>query len=238
VAGWAHRSRLGGRRLRPRVRRSRVCGSAPRDAYLAWVGLRERPTLYLTYALAPVVAAFGYWAVLTNLNASGDARPLAYLPLLNPLDLAQAAGLVAVGYWNRILTREGVWLRARKPLLWALLVLCVFGLSALLVQTVHHWTGVAFSWPELSEVGALQTALTIFWTVCGLLLMLFGTRRRQRPVWLIGAALLALFKLFFVDLAQVGTVARIVSFMGVGVLLLLTAYRAPVPPTTDEVPEP
>jgi uncharacterized membrane protein len=50
-----------------------------------------------------------------------------------------------------------------------------------------------------------------------------------------GAALLAVVvvKLFFVDLSQVGGVERIVSFMGVGVLLLVIGYVAPVPPRQE-----
>ena len=55
--------------------------------------------------------------------------------------------------------------------------------------------------------------------------------------WVAGAALLAVVvaKLFFVDLSQVGGVERIVSFMGVGVLLLVIGYMAPVPPRRESV---
>jgi LPXTG-motif cell wall-anchored protein len=41
-------------------------------------------------------------------------------------------------------------------------------------------------------------------------------------------------KLFFVELAQTGTVTRIVSFIGVGLLMLLIGYVAPVPPVRRE----
>jgi uncharacterized membrane protein len=37
-------------------------------------------------------------------------------------------------------------------------------------------------------------------------------------------------KLFLVDLGNTGTLARVVSFLGVGVLLLVVGYFAPVPP--------
>jgi len=58
----------------------------------------------------------------------------------------------------------------------------------------------------------------------------------QRLLWLIGAALLGavVVKLFAVDLAGSGTVARIVSFLGVGALLLVIGYLAPVPPSARE----
>ncbi|MNR69084.1 hypothetical protein D3C85_1940770 [compost metagenome] len=37
-------------------------------------------------------------------------------------------------------------------------------------------------------------------------------------------------KLFFVELSNRGGLARIVSFIGVGVLLLVVGYFAPLPP--------
>ena len=43
-------------------------------------------------------------------------------------------------------------------------------------------------------------------------------------------------KLFVVDLSNVGTIARIVSFIGVGVLMLVVGYFSPVPPKVREEP--
>ena len=69
-----------------------------------------------------------------------------------------------------------------------------------------------------------------------LLAMLFATRRRLRAIWLFGGALMALVvaKLFLVDLAGAGSVERIVSFIGVGLLLLVIGYFSPVPPKRQE----
>jgi uncharacterized membrane protein len=39
-------------------------------------------------------------------------------------------------------------------------------------------------------------------------------------------------KLFFIDLSNVGGVERIVSFIGVGLLMLVIGYVSPVPPST------
>jgi uncharacterized membrane protein len=62
--------------------------------------------------------------------------------------------------------------------------------------------------------------------------MVFSTRKGIRPAWAAGAGLLAaiVIKLFLVDLSNTGTVARIVSFVGAGVLLLIVGYMSPVPP--------
>jgi uncharacterized membrane protein len=40
--------------------------------------------------------------------------------------------------------------------------------------------------------------------------------------------------LFLVDLSRVGTIERIVSFVGVGVLMLVIGYFSPLPPAADE----
>jgi uncharacterized membrane protein len=66
--------------------------------------------------------------------------------------------------------------------------------------------------------------------------MLIATRIRARVVWLTGAALLVVVvvKLFLVDLASIGTIERIVSFVGVGLLMLILGYFSPLPPAAAE----
>jgi len=79
----------------------------------------------------------------------------------------------------------------------------------------------------------VQTALSIFWTILAFASMAFATRSGVRGVWLAGAGLMVVVvaKLFLIDLSNIGTVPRIVSFIGVGVLMLVVGYFAPVPPT-------
>ena len=62
--------------------------------------------------------------------------------------------------------------------------------------------------------------------------MLAATRTRVRSVWLAGAGLLAVViaKLFLIDLSHIGTIERIVSFVGVGLLMLVIGYFSPLPP--------
>jgi uncharacterized membrane protein len=66
--------------------------------------------------------------------------------------------------------------------------------------------------------------------------MVVASRTRLRPLWIAGAALMGVvvIKLFVVDLSNVSGVERIVSFIGVGVLMLLIGYLSPVPPRTRE----
>ena len=66
--------------------------------------------------------------------------------------------------------------------------------------------------------------------------MLVATRISARLLWLTGAALLVVvvIKLFLVDLSSIGTIERIVSFIGVGLLMLVIGYFSPLPPDAKE----
>jgi uncharacterized membrane protein len=73
--------------------------------------------------------------------------------------------------------------------------------------------------------------LSLVWTLCAFGLMRYAVRKLSKPLWMVGAVLLGVvvLKLFLIDLRNVGSVARIVSFMGVGGLMLLIGYLAPLP---------
>ena len=62
--------------------------------------------------------------------------------------------------------------------------------------------------------------------------MITAHRKRARPVWTGGAALLGatVLKLFLIDLSNRGGSERIVVFIAVGVLMLVVGYFAPMPP--------
>ena len=117
----------------------------------------------------------------------------------------------------------------------AVTVPALFGLFLLtmtVARSVHHWGGLPFDLALLARSTQLQAALSIVWGTTALAAMLAGARKARRDVWLAGAALMAIVvaKLFLVDLGNAGTVGRVVSFLGVGVLLLVVGYFAPAPP--------
>ena len=71
--------------------------------------------------------------------------------------------------------------------------------------------------------------------------MVAGVRMARRPVWVAGTSWMAVVvaKLFVVDLRNLTALGRVVSFIVVGVLLLIVGYLAPVPPAEpDESEEP
>ena len=60
--------------------------------------------------------------------------------------------------------------------------------------------------------------------------MLLAHKRGQRSIWIVGAALMGLVvaKLFLLDLSQTGSVERIASFIGAGLMLLVMGYFATI----------
>ncbi|MER2018410.1 DUF2339 domain-containing protein [Pseudomonas simiae] len=221
-----------------------------------WLGWAILPSLYLVLAAAPrhwpwpvsaypreyrVLAALPLavlmlgWFWLANIFSDGTAKPLPYVPLLNPLDLGLLFALLGIYLWSRSAAPE------RGPRV-ELIAQGVAGISlfafftALVMRTAHHWGGVPFHLDALLESMLVQAGLSIIWTLIALGLMIGGHLRHRREVWLIGAALIAVVvaKLFFVELSNRGGLARIVSFIGVGGLLLVVGYFAPLPPKRVE----
>ncbi|MGF6198181.1 DUF2339 domain-containing protein [Pseudomonas laurylsulfatiphila] len=196
------------------------------------------PREYRVYAAAPLALLMLGWFWLANIASEGNAEPLPYVPLLNPLELGLLFALFGVYVWSRSAMPQ---LAVRKDYA-AIATQGVAGASlfvfftALVMRTAHHWSGVPFELDLLLESMRVQAGLSIVWTLMALSLMIGGHLRRRREVWLIGAALIGVVvaKLFFVELSNRGGLARIVSFIGVGVLLLVVGYFAPLPPKRAE----
>jgi uncharacterized membrane protein len=204
----------------------------------SWL-IKERHEPYLSLCAGPVILAAWLWAVFANLTSPGDSDPLGWLPILNPLDVTTGLVFVVLAVWFARLSSgfpAAFFSRQSKALEWGYAASLFLWVNAILVRTIHHWGGVEFSFSPLFSSVLLQASLSIFWSVLALCVMVIATRGRLRTIWLAGAGLLAVvvIKLFLVDLSKTGTVARIVSFVGVGILLLVIGYLSPVPPRGRE----
>jgi uncharacterized membrane protein len=200
------------------------------------MGARVRA--WLVIAAIPLVVASLAWTLYANVTSTGDAAPLPFVPLFNPLDLAQALVFAAIALWlHRVRDVEGTRLGAVSPeILGAVAAgLLLFWVTFATLRTLHHWVDVPWSLDGMWASRVVQAALSLVWSIFALAAMVIANRLRYRVAWVAGAALLAVVvaKLFFVDLSQVGGVERIVSFIGVGVLLLIIGYLAPVPPRQE-----
>lgn len=185
---------------------------------------------YVTYACGGALAMLVAGTLVANAVSPGDASPLPYVPLANPLELASAF-VVFAAYRGLRAARAFVPVRPdRAGLVFAALGLVL--LTAAVGRAVHHLGGVPFDLERLADSTIFQAALSIVWGTAALGGMLLGARKSRREVWIAGAALMAVVvvKLFVVELGSTGTVARVVSFLGVGALLLVVGYFAPAPP--------
>jgi len=192
---------------------------------------------YQGEALVPVAAGLWLWSMMAGLS-QGDPWPLPYLPLLNPLELSQAMVLLVLAVWcwhNR--ERFAHWLPQLPLLPWYALGLASFALlNEAVAHAVHYWADVPYHPGSLHRSVLFQTSISVVWTLTALLITILATRSGKRPLWFVGAGLLALVvvKLFFIDLARTGTVERIVSFIAVGGLMLVIGYFSPLPPRSSE----
>ena len=168
------------------------------------------------------------FAFSSGLFLEGSATPLPYLPLLNPLELALIAlALLVFGVFGEI--------ASLKPLrrAWPLLAFAFVTMAT--VRAVHHGHGEPWALSMLSS-GFSQASLTVVWSLLGVGAWVLGSRRRNRQVWMGGAALMGivLLKLLIVDRSYMGNMPGIVSFMAVGLLLVGVGYIAPSPPKRQE----
>jgi uncharacterized membrane protein len=213
-------------------------------ALLTWASWR-RPRLatfplqdvFARYRLrwfAPASIALLLWWQLSLWHA-GDAWPLPYLPLLNPLELAQFGVLaLLLGLWR---VQAPPLHQASVMITAALLAFAT--LSVATARTVHHLAGL--SWDEhLLGAMLVQTSLTVVWSVLGMAAWIWGSQRGSRAVWLGGALLMGvvLAKLIVVDRSYMGNIAGIVSFLAVGLLLTVVGYFAPSPPRAERAERP
>ena len=169
-----------------------------------------------------------------GLDDPGNPQPLPYVPILNPFDVLTIVGLGVALHLIATLKatseRLGQGGFRQFTILWSL---AVFVMSTIaVVRGVHHLGGVEWQQRTLADSVSVQSALSIYWAMLGFGGMIWGARQQHRLIWMVGTSLMALvvLKLFVVDLGNTGTVARIISFLGVGALLLVVGYYAPAPP--------
>ncbi|MCZ6854277.1 MAG: DUF2339 domain-containing protein, partial [Gammaproteobacteria bacterium] len=191
----------------------------------------QTPESYFGWGWAVMLGYLSAWLLVTGLLPA-DPDPLPYVVLLNPFELVQLAILVIAAVWVRGFVGTNL-VRFEFAAKIGLAGLGFIWLNLTAARAVHFYGGRDYPIDRIIESDAFQTTASILWTLTALLLMGFGRRRAQRSIWIAGAALLGLvvLKLFTLDLGNLETVARIVSFITVGVLMLIIGYFSPIPPS-------
>lgn len=171
---------------------------------------------------------------IAGISGAANPAPLPYIPVLNPFDMLTIIGLAVALHAAMIGRSTTDWLEhsQNRSLMigWGI---AAFILSTLaVIRGVQNLGGIEWRQYALMRTVAVQSSLSIYWAILGLSGMVWGARHAKRWVWMAGTGLMALVvvKLFLIDLGNTGTVARIISFLGVGAMLLVVGYFAPAPP--------
>lgn len=193
---------------------------------------RRHQAAYQHFALPIAALAAASWMIWTNFSTPFQPAPLPYIPLLNPLELA-CAGML----WFALKSLpEALPLEYRRVNAPGVAALAFMVISAGVMRLWHFYDGITWRLDIMLQSFGLQASLSVVWAVTAIILMVYGNRRKLRPFWITGAALMAIVvvKLFLIELSNSGGIARIASFIIVGVLLLLVGWFAPVPPKAVE----
>lgn len=185
---------------------------------------------YWIGALAPPLLVSSYFLLVANL-LDGRVPGILYIPLMNVLEEPAAFALFMVVVWYRavrpLIPREAAGIfRA------AIVALILWWMNGVLLRAIARMAPVPWSFAEMWASTFVQTFMALAWTLGALVSMWLAARRSKRVAWLAGAIALAvvIVKLFLVDSARGGGLARAVAFIGVALLILLIGYVAPLPP--------
>jgi uncharacterized membrane protein len=212
-----------------------------------WAGwpVGEAVMAYRRVALGLALLVLGVlWVVSQPLD--GSPAPLPWVPLLNPLELFHVAGLIGLWAWLRGVPLDS----PQRPIAqWITGGAAFVLLTTLTLRSSWHWLGESmpvdayaywsgYSPSAVAAWPATQAALSVVWSLAGVVCWVLGSRRGSRPLWTFGALLLGavLLKLLLVDRANLGDLLGIVSFLTVGGLLVAVGRIAPRPPSRSEEP--
>ena len=193
-----------------------------------WPFTTHHDTLLYSVSL-PLAGLLGLWLIQAGFS-EGLSTPLPWLPVLNPLDmLVMLLGSLLVKLYYQLKRMNAApWFSIVR---YSGVALGFYWLNSFTLHLLHYWGG--FAWDiEIITLPTTQTTLAIVWALSGLALAWRGHQKLNRPLWTAGVVLLGVvvLKLFLVDFASSGTLARVISFISVGVLLLFIGYLAPLPP--------
>jgi uncharacterized membrane protein len=160
--------------------------------------------------------AIGLWLIAVMPPTSLVAGPEAQVPLVNA---GTAAGLSVIGLLA-FRMRLSVDRRQRLGFAAGAGIGAVYVVSVAVVDAMEWLAAGSVSDADLWYIG--QVALSVCWATLGLGILLAGLGLRSLPVRVFGLALLgmATVKVFLVDLASLDIAFRVLSFFGLGLLLI------------------
>jgi len=183
------------------------------------VGLRSRNLALRVFALVLLFVVLGKVFLVDLL-----LEPWPYHLLWNTRFLAGAAAIAVAGAGAWMLWRRKAEVTPTEASLPAILAV-VANLIALVFLSLDLWQYVGVKLPPATRTSAQQLSLSIFWCVYALGGVSVGFWRRTRPVrvFSMGLLYLSIIKVFLFDLSSLQELHRIISFFGLGIILLVVS---------------
>jgi uncharacterized membrane protein len=193
---------------------------------------------YAWTAVVPMIPLLFAGTALAAFVSRGSAKPLPYIPLLNPTELTIALSLGTLLFWRQRVLQSNFGIASssqkiiEKPMFLAIAALAFVAINTVWFRIAHHYLGIEWRADSMVNSFIVQAGISILWSCLALALMVWSHKKLRRPVWLVGATLLALvvLKLLVVDMSNRGGTERIITFIAVGCLMLLVGWFAPMPP--------
>ncbi|MBV5263880.1 DUF2339 domain-containing protein [Pinisolibacter aquiterrae] len=185
----------------------------------------------VTIGAGAILVGVWLWVFAAGLVADGGRWTV--VPLANPFDLVQGLVWGVTAIWLARSKRDGLPVETyAREIRAAAIAMGFLWINAMLLRGLHHWGDIPYTPFDLARSTVVQATLSIFWTICALIVMVGASVKGLRPVWFVGAGLLGatIAKLFVFDLSHLEGVTRIIAFIGIGMLLLLIGYFSPLPP--------
>ena len=119
-----------------------------------------------------------------------------------------------------------------------LVVLSLLWLSSyILLRALHIYFDTPYNDLTIWGNALVQLSLTLLWVSLAFITMSLASRKQIRSVWILGASILFIvtLKLVLFDLSHIGTLTRVISFLGAGLVMLIIAYIAPIPESEQAI---
>lgn len=196
--------------------------------FCAWCYFKQANALWHSFWQArSTLVLMATWMICSQLF-SQQAFYGYILPILNPFDAVSIAMLAAFLWMLGLQSKAGL----DKGIVAVLMVLSILWLTSyVLLRALHVYMATPFNDIALWQNGTVQLSLTLLWVSLACVTMSLASRKQLRPMWILGGSILVLvtLKLVLFDLAHIGTLTRVISFLGAGFMMLIIAYIAPIP---------
>lgn len=203
---------------------------ATQGTILIWLSLKFRmPLLRISSYAVFAVMSIRLLFFDTTVNLS------TYTPVINERFLAFLAGIAAMYVAGYLLWRYGEDLAEREQTAWSVYPIFIgvanfFTLWLLSVEVWDYFTKQLSTTTDWTTRDSLRSArnlsLTGLWAGYAVILLVIGITRRLRLVRLaaLGLLVIPIVKVFVYDVFALEQVYRIIAFIGLGLLLLTSAY--------------